>query len=267
MKDRVILPQWLDDLIFEQLGAKYCRSKGNMAVIDWDKSDVLNYLGTYFPRSYTESYCIFEQYFRNESALWKNKEEISLFDFGCGTGGEIFGLLTAIVEHCKSIKRIKILALDGNKYSLRLYENIMELFKTRCSVDICNAVLPIKIEDIYDLSIVETVVDSSFDIIMTFKAICEFVSKKRFEEDNPYIHIAKTFIPKLKNNGMILLVDVTLYSDVSQEWLPKMMDAGLNNVKCNIIYKNEGYNQTFYISHSRMNGDVSKVAWRIIKNI
>ena len=48
MLNSVTLPQWLDHLIFEELGAKSCRSNSDMTVIDWDKKDVLNYLGTYF---------------------------------------------------------------------------------------------------------------------------------------------------------------------------------------------------------------------------
>lgn len=62
MVSSIKLPQWLDNLIFDELGAKYCRANADMTVIDWDKNDVLNYLGTYFPRSYAESYCIFSDF-------------------------------------------------------------------------------------------------------------------------------------------------------------------------------------------------------------
>lgn len=64
MVTNVSLPQWLDKYIFSSLNAKYCRSNSDMSVIDWDKKDMLNYLGTYFPRSYTESYCIWSDWFR-----------------------------------------------------------------------------------------------------------------------------------------------------------------------------------------------------------
>ena len=113
------LPEWIDNLIFEQLGAKYCRSNADMTVIDWDKNDVLNYLGTYFPRSYAESYCIFSDYFKNNSEQFVNKTELSIFDFGCGTGGEIIGLLTAMSENCPDVKNARIVALDGNQHALQ----------------------------------------------------------------------------------------------------------------------------------------------------
>lgn len=74
MQNNVTLPQWLDDLIFNQLGAKYCRSNSDMTVIDWDKNDVLNYLGTYFPRSYAESYCIFSHLFQIQPDLFLRKK-------------------------------------------------------------------------------------------------------------------------------------------------------------------------------------------------
>jgi len=256
---------WLDEHLFEVLGAKYCRSNSDMTVIDWDKSDVLNYLGTYFPRSYAESYCIFKNYFENNELECTSKEEMSIFDFGCGTGGEIIGLLLAITKQFKNVNLINIVALDGNKHSLRLYENVLEKLQPQLQMQINNRVVPIEIEDFYDLSVVESVISTKFDIIISFKAICELVTKQRFEQNNPYEHIANTFLPKLKDNGIMLLVDVTTYNDVSQEWLPKMMDKGLNDTNCKIVSKNIGYNQTFIISHSRKQNDMSKIAWRIIK--
>ena len=120
MQNNIVLPQWLDNLIFEQLGAKYCRSNADMTVIDWDKSDVLNYLGTYFPRSYAESYCIFTEFFKSHSEQYVSQSELSIFDFGCGTGGEIVGLLTALSECCPNVKKVRVVALDGNKNALQL---------------------------------------------------------------------------------------------------------------------------------------------------
>ena len=187
MQDRVTLPQWLDHLIFEQLGAKYCRANADMTVIDWDKSDVLNYLGTYFPRSYAESYCIFSEFFRSHPNVFEGKTEVSIFDFGCGTGGEIIGLLTAISEKIPSICKVNISALDGNFHSLRLFEKVFNTYKRRCRIEIELKLIPIKIEDFYDLSILDTIIPCGLDIFMSFKAICEFVTKERFEQQNAYM--------------------------------------------------------------------------------
>ena len=115
------------------------------------------------------------------------------------------------------------------------------------------------------MTIIDSVISESFDIIISCKAVCEFVTKERFEEQNAYKQIASTLLPKLKEDGIMLLVDITTYSNVSQEWLPQMMDKGLSSIRCNVLECNEGYNQKFIVSHSRKKKDVSKVAWRIIQ--
>lgn len=265
MTASLVLPQWLDNLIFDQLGAKYCRSNADMTVIDWDKNDVLNYLGTYFPRSYAESYCIFSNYFKNHSEQFVNKVELAIFDFGCGTGGEIIGLLTAMSENCPNVKTVSVLALDGNDNALQLYDNVLGEFKKHIGLKIYNHSAQLRIDDFYDLTILNNVLRRKFDLIISFKAICEFVTKQQFERNNAYEHIANFLLPKLTDDGIMLLVDITTYNDTSKEWLPKMLDRGLTAAMCQIIDKNEGYNQSFSISHSRTPNDVSKVAWRMIR--
>lgn len=261
----MVLPKWLDDYIFDNLGAKYCCSCSDMTVIDWDKSDILNYLGTYFPRSYAESYSIFLNFFSKYPKYFSEKEELSIFDFGCGTGGEIIGLINILHEKFPNIQKINITALDGNQHALRLYENVITQMKNITDIEINNRIAPIVIDDFYDMNILDGIINSKYNIIISFKAICEFVTKEQFEERNPYEHIVKTFLPKLENNGLMLLVDVTSRNNVSQEWLPKMMDNGLCSVKKSIIEQNEGYNQTYTITHSHKQNDKSKVAWRMLK--
>lgn len=267
MITHAILPQWLDDLIYNELNGKYQPCNSEMTVIDWDKSDILNYLGTYFPRSYAESYCIFNNFFEKSPYFFSNKEELSIFDFGSGTGGEIIGLITIVEKYFSNIEKINVTAFDGNAHALRLYENIINKYCERTQTKINNNVVPITIDDFYDLTILESVLQKKYDIFISFKAICEFVTKQQFEEYNPYEHIARTFLPKLNDGGLMFLEDVTSCNKTSQEWLPKMMDVGLRNIECEIIERNEGFNQTYYITHSKKNNDISKVAWRMIKNI
>lgn len=264
MVTNVSLPQWLDKYIFSSLNAKYCRSNSDMSVIDWDKKDMLNYLGTYFPRSYTESYCIWSDWFRQACNGWGKKDTLSLFDFCCGTGGEIIGLLEATNENMPNIKKVTIYAFDGNQYALRLFESIVNKYRSILKFEIEYKILPFEIDDFYDLNLIDGLIDKQFDIILTFKAICEFVTKERFEQDNAYAHICKCFLPKLKVGGLMLLVDVTTYNCVSQEWLPQMLDKGIEEVHAHVVGKNVGYNQCFTVSHSKCLQDRSKVAWRLI---
>ncbi|MCI7701249.1 MAG: hypothetical protein SPL14_03565 [Candidatus Onthomorpha sp.] len=266
MQTSVKLPQWLDDLIFKECGAKYKRSNSTMVVIDWDKTNINNYLGTYFPRSYTESYCIFSEYFSKYKAEWINRDCITVFDFGCGTGGEIIGMLMAIKNQLPMTEVVKVDAFDGNFHALRLLERIAERTEQQISLKVDINPIPYKVEDFYDLSsMIETICkDRKYDIFMTFKAVCEFVTKERFEQSNAYTHIIQSFLPNVKSDGIMLLDDVTSYNDVSQEWLPKMMDEGIKASGRTITISNSGYNQVFKVSHSRFDNDVSKVAWRII---
>ncbi len=261
----ITLPQWLDDLIFKELKAQYSPRRSNMTNIDDNMEESLNYLGTYFPRSYAEAYCIFNDYFQQHDSEFANQEIISIFDFCCGTGGEIIGLLTALSEQRPEIKEIRIVAFDGNQNKLRLYEKVMDRFQETTSFQIRNRIIPDRIDDFYDMSIIESLITDDFDIILTFKAICEFVTNQQFEAKNPYLHFVQTFLPKLSPKGIMVIEDVTSINNTSEEWQSKTMDDGLLNVKCNIVDRNNWFYQIYTITHSHKPSDVSKVAWRIIK--
>ena len=263
MQTEIRLPQWLDELIFEQMQGKYCPTCGDMTVINWSKMDVLNYLGTYFPRSYAESQYIFKKISHYLRCVFRSKEEMRIFDFGCGTGGEIIAFLEIINTICPKLQKIEVAAFDGNLHALRYLEKIIEELQKRVQYSIKVRTIPVEIDDFYDLSLVEGTISGKYDIMFTFKAVCEFVTKERFEQDNAYEHIAKFFMNNLSTNGVAIIEDVTSYNDVASEWLPKMMDKGLKGINCNIIHQNEGYNQSLMISHSRKKRDVSKVAWRV----
>ena len=261
----ITLPSWLDDFIFNELGAKYCRQNANMTNIDDDKDRALNYLGTYFPRSYAEAYYIFCGFFQKYKADYNGKTELKIFDFGCGTGGEIIGMLTAIEENLPEVGTVEVVGFDGNQIALRKYEQILQVFRGKTRLQIIDKVFPHKVDDFYDFDLVGEVLNQRFDLVITFKAICEFVEKQQFETKNPYSHITKKFLPKLTEDGVMVLVDITVYSDVSEQWLPKMMDKGLADSNCEIIERNQSFNQAILVSHSRRMNDISKIAWRIIK--
>ncbi len=260
---KVTLPIWLDELIFDVLDAKYCRSNADMTVIDWNQEMILNYLGTYFPRSYAESYCIFKQLL-TDSRLFSNQKTISLLDFGCGTGGEIFGFATALSECRPKVETLKVKAIDGNQFALNRFDDIREGFNKQCPLQILSNPSAVHIEDFYDLAILDSILDANYDVIMSFKAVCEFVTKQQFEEKNAYEYLSKFMIPRVSKDGIMLLVDITTKNNVSQEWLPTMMDIGLAAAGASIIARNYGHNETFSVSHSRQLCDTSKIAWRLI---
>ena len=247
----VQLPSWVDSFIFDQLGGQFLRSNADMTVIDWNREKILNYLGTYFPRSYAESYCIFKQIL-TDSQLFCGRKMLSLLDFGCGTGGEIFGFAVALSECRPEIKSLRVKAIDGNQFALNRFDDIREEFNKHYPLQILSNPSAVHIEDFYDLSII------------SFKAVCEFVTKQQFEEKNAYEHLSKFMLPRVSKHGTMLLVDVTSKNNVSQEWLPTMMDRGLAAAGASVIARNRGHNETFTVSHSKQVGDISRIAWRLI---
>lgn len=259
------VPSWLDDYLFGTFKAHYHPSRTDMTVIDWDKLDLLNYLGTYFPRSFAEAYCIFSYLFTDVLASWKDKESLSVFDFGCGTGGELVGLITAIGDRMPSIKHIDVHALDGNNHALRLCEKIISILKERTGISIPWSPISFTVDDAGDLATMVSIMNDDFDIVISFKTICEFIATERFQEQNAYKCFVESMLPKLRQGGTMLFADVTTYSDKENEWLPKIMDTGLRQAGCCVVRQNAGYNQTFTVSHTRKKDDVSKIAWRLIE--
>lgn len=261
----VRLPVWLDRFIFDELHASYAPSFTDMTVVDWGREDILRYLGTYFPRSFAESYSIFSAYFAQSKYL-STKPSLSVFDFGCGTGGELVGLLMAVQEQSRIEMPIKVHALDGNMYAVRTLERIIEKFKDVSKVNVEMRLAPLRIDDFYDLDIIRTVLHEGCDVFLTFKAICEFVTKEQFEKRNPYTHVLETFRPWLNTGAITCLADITTYNDTASEWLPKMIDKGVADCGFQVIRRNVGFNETFFVSHSRRTCDQSKIAWRLLVN-
>ncbi len=261
----IVLPTWLDKYIFQTLEARFEPQKRNLVVLDWDEPEIRSYLGTYFPRSFAEAYGIFSTFFRKYKGEYANITELSIYDFGCGTGGELIGFIVAVSEHLPSVGEITVRALDGNKYALRFLGNILDETSKVTNIVISHNLSHIVIDDFYDMNLVNQVITKKFDFIITFKAICEFVTRQQFEEKNPYKHFIEVFLPKLKENGKLCIADVTTYSDVSNEWLPKMLDKASMTSDVILVEKNDGYNEEYYVSHSVRENDKSKIAWRIYK--
>ena len=259
------LPKWIDDKIYGELKATYCRSCRDITVIDWGPVEIKKYLGTYFPRSYVESYCLYSDFFKANLEEYKGRKVLSVFDFGCGTGGEILGFLDAMEQNLPGVESVKVRALDGNHYALRVLERIVAHRETISKLVINLKTMPVTIDDFYDLGVARSVIDDTFDFFMTFKAVCEFVTKQQFEESNPYTNIIQVFSDILVPDGKMLITDVSTKNGTSQEWLPTMLDIGIKESGAAILARNAGFNETFVVKHSRFPCDQSKIAWRFVK--
>lgn len=278
------LPTWLDKIIFDEFEAVYePRPQDVVYNPDQPYDFVKLYLGTYFPRSYAESYDIATDLFKNENYKFAihNLEEVNILDFCCGTGGEIIGLLVALGETFPNLRRVFIDAYDANPDAIRFLYHLTEAIDTASEFKFEFHVNPQclyinseqEIQDIVNLSNVQ------YHFIMSFKAINEFIQHKTFKNSNPYELITSYFAPLLDNDGVFIISDVTTKSD-NGLFYPQIMNNGINKfLKTSLQYKSIipkacfhheeqcscCYMQdVFNLSHSRRTNDISKVAYRII---
>ncbi len=278
------LPLWLDKIIYYTFGAIY-EPRPTDVVYNPDKpyEFVQLYLGTYFPRSCAEAYCIASTllsntYYRNELI---NREEINILDFCCGTGGEIVGLVLALKENLPELKRVYVDAYDANPDAIRfLYHLVDNIEKTNeLGLDLVVNPQGIYIASEMEIDDVVNLTNVQYEFILSSKAINEFVQHKTFD-NNAYEIIATKFFPLLSQKGVFIMSDVTTQIDNSTLYYPQMMNDGLNKfIRKNHQFKtivppscylHEGYclgcymQDAFYVSHKKKDRDVSKIAYRVI---
>lgn len=124
----VDFPKWLDKYLFSDLGAKYSPNHSRFEYnLNLNTGEIKVYLGTYFPRSFVEVKSIFEEFSQNSNylSLVGERTSVSILDLGCGTGGDIFGLLSFLEKYEPPLESVKLLAIDGNQIALRFFEKIM----------------------------------------------------------------------------------------------------------------------------------------------
>ena len=278
------LPSWLDDCIFKRLNGKYQPSYSRFSYnLDLNKEECKVYLGTYFPRSFAESFLTLDSILHDSSitSILRTKQVVKILDFGCGTGGEIFGILQALENHIESNISVKVVGIDANHHALRTLEGILNRYNSRGRNKVEFVVAPCFIESQFDILTISDIIGSDFDFIITSKAIGEFENKKRVE-DNGYEFFAKIFAPLLCKTGIMIIIDVTTKHEHNGLFLPQIMNIGVNA----FISKSQGvfksiapcsgqsllgsckyscfYKKDIYISHSAKANDHSRFTVRII---
>lgn len=283
LKTKTALPAWLDDFIFDHLKAEYAPDFRRFDYnLELTKEDNLKYLGTYFPRSYTESFCIFDNIFQNaifQNALLK-KQSLSILSVGCGTGGDLIGLLTVIEKYCHSASEVKVWAIDGNGEALEILGEIIQKFRSQTSKRIELHTIKNIFSSIHDINI-HQIEELLFDFILSFKVICEIISAGKGDYDNSYYDFVMKFSPMLSENGLCVLLDVTTKTEHSSTYNPILKNSQVNQalrelkdyktllpLSCN---RNEKScteqcftQQKFYVSHKGKVNDLSRVSYRVI---
>ena len=223
------MPEWLHKYIFENLGAEekpapkeFCRN------LHSDDAKNKIYLGTYFPRSFAESYCIHENLFRYEpyAEIVRDKESLSILSVGCGTGGDILGLLCAIDECCPSIRQLDVVAFDGNHIAIDYLNDLLNLEPIKNRFTITEHYVPLSVTSKDDIQHDISQMGGSFDFILSFKCINELMDAKILDKD-AFKDIAEILCPKLNETGLLTLLDVT--DKHCGVWQSKNLNSGLGS--------------------------------------
>lgn len=277
LKVKTRLPSWLDNFIFGALHAEYAPDFQRFEYnLNLSLEDNQRYLGTYFPRSYAETFCIFENLFCNEAikAKYSLLTEISILSVGCGTGGDILGLLTVINKHFASINKVNVVAVDGNEDALAILAQIISQASQQFRKEMVLTTKQIVFDSISAID-----VETSFDFIITSKMINEIINKGNGLLDNSYYDFAQAFSPMLKETGIMMILDVTTKVGVS-EFCPILLNRQINRFvhecpdfvsiipipcaekeNCQVQCFSQ---KEFSVTHSKFSNDKSRVAYRIL---
>lgn len=278
-KSKTIIPHWLDLALFNHLSAVYSPEYKKFEYnLDIDSEDVKVYLGTYFPRSYAEAFCIFDDLFKSRQYMEELKRVpvINILDYGCGTGGEIIGLVVALSKHISTSKTINIFAFDGNNNAINALKNLIEILSSNVRHKISLTCLnnTISCEEDFQISGIPLC-----HFILNSKMVCELISKK-ITNGNCYYKVADSLAKLLAGNGILYILDVTTKDEHSNLFYPQLMNLGLNY----FVSQNKEFStllplaceswkdckeacfmqQTFNVSHSRKSNDESRVCYRLI---
>ena len=286
LSSHTVLPSYLDDSIYgEFFGAKYQpdyqRYEYNLNLTE---KELLIYLGTYFPRSFGESLCIFSPIIRTETvnSELSKKDCINILDIGCGSGGEILGLLHVLEIIKESNNPIYIYTFDGNQLVQDILMELVSQFqnatKTKRRIQIYTNVQ--RINGVSDIDTIKTNIGGlNFDFILCNKMCNELISKGSIKD--AYQLMCNSFTPLLDSNGLLLILDVTTKDEISSRFYPELLNEQVNKfvighskefstllpISCALhpnCIKSCFTQRKFYISHSQKQNDISKVAYRII---
>lgn len=212
----ITINEKLYNYLYNEMGATYSKDpKGVGLNVDNSEEENLNYLGTYFPRSFVESYRIYDNIFSNEDVfeMFNKNKIIKILDIGSGTGGDLIGLLQVLLEKFAD-KKIEVTSIDGNKNALQLQFNILN--KLQLFIDFNGNELRRKLycgrfRDKNDMEekLNNVLTDNSFDIVNSFKFVNEFYKTNYNLNKGMYIKLIRLANEWLKKDGILCLVDIT----------------------------------------------------------
>lgn len=250
--DTVVIPEIIRRLITGN-GGFYERQYKNIFGAGQGKTDdeLRNYLGTYFPRSFAESYLIYSDLFSvgGYAAQFDGRDTFSVLDAGCGTGGELFGLAVALMRHLPGIRRMDIRACDACDASLAILRKLTDDF-----LALTDGVLDIRLrtervvfmEDGLTFDGYFGGAGERYDAILSFKVMNEIIRRGAKPDPAPgrplpakdkydfslFGALAAAAAPCLSPCGTLTILDVTspmAANTYNKDFLSEYMNRHLND--------------------------------------
>ena len=278
-KSKTTLPHWLDKKIFNEHNAIYSPEHERYEYnLDLNEEELKVYLGTYFPRSYAEMFCIVDNLLQNQrlAEFVQGKECINVLDCGCGTGGEIMGLITALAKHLPQVN-VNVTAIDGNAGSLALLNELIESIPSR-NVHVRLSTICQTFNTREDLDKLANG-KKDYHFVLCDKMICELISKQILPGD-AYATVANMLTSHIHDDGLLIILDVTTKDEHTGLFYPQLMNNSINDFvrnsrgietllplscACNEDCKDLCFmQQTFSVSHSHKTADESRVCYRVL---
>ena len=254
------LPTWLDEQL-KRASQQQSTAGGSNVQSSCDGTDTfwkVAYQIRYFPRTLCETFFIFDQAFKHSEAQFK--EIINILSLGCGSGGDIIGLLMAIEANFEKKVKVSIVAYEINDNAYQCFlNNLEQAKKTLKKVEVVNNVVrkndPILLKDDESLQ-----VDTSthFDYVLCSKMVNEIMRGELKDavrnwdgetdikpiiinlQNNRFNTIYRTLLeevtPVINDNGYCLISDLT--DKPTPKELVKIRDFS-NYCRCNPFAEQE----------------------------
>lgn len=273
-------PGWLEDLIYNKFGATRNYEGSMFQSKDWNEEQIKGYLGTYFPRSYGEARYIFDYNFITLSDAAKerfsNCTNMHVLDFCSGTGGQLLGLLDCIEDNFKSVTNVTVSYIDANPIAYLYLDRILkarkEILNSRINVKVEYLICDIKsINDIKIANVWAKCRCSKYDLVMTFKGLCEFVKSDVDAVRKLYTEYMSQFHNLIAEKGFFVVEDVASYVKIegNDKWMDNLLCDGLSAAdKFEYQFsRNQDWEQSIQIKMAKHKELKSNVIWHVLRGV
>ncbi|WP_019001889.1 methyltransferase domain-containing protein [Succinimonas amylolytica] len=218
------LPAWLKETV-TALGGWECPDYKKAALnIRNSRAESLNYIHTYFPRSFREIQdvlCRLDSEAPQFRSDLLDKKELRILSVGCGTGGDVLGLVDLILQaHNFSYDKapekapevnITVDLVDGNSDAVSLAEYMLAELRRRfnCSIAVNHFIR--RFSDEYGFR-EEAGKHGKYDFIVASKFLQELA------EDMPYYGFIEAFRNNLSDTGLLIILTTVDKPSGSQSW-------------------------------------------------